>query len=87
MNQKQLKEIKLRWKGKGGGPESETNVCDTIMDKNCVHVWSCNSDISRIIDRCGSAIMKVREDGDGVSFEIHRSAFRGAAYAFKVLKS
>lgn len=87
MNQKQLNEIKLRWKGKGGGPESETTVCDSKMDKECVSVWSCNSDISKIIDRCGSAIRKIREDGDGVSFEIHRSAFRGAAYAFKVLKS
>jgi len=87
MNQKQLNEIKLRWKGKGGGPEAETTVVDSKMDKDCVHVWSCNSDVSKIIDRCGSAIRKIREDGDGVSFEIHRSAFRGAAYAFKVLKS
>ena len=29
---------------------------------------------------------KIREDQDGVSFEIDRSAFRGAPYAFKVLK-
>ena len=42
--------------------------------------------ISKIIDRCGSAILKIREDNHGVGFEIHRSAFRGAAYAFKVLK-
>jgi len=87
MNQKQLNEIKLRWKGKGGGPEAETTVVDSKMDKDCVHVWSCNSDVSKIIDLCVSAIRKIREDGDGVSFEIHRSAFRGAAYAFKVLKS
>ena len=46
MNQKQLNEIKLRWKGKGGGPESETTVCDSKMDKDCVSVWSCNSDIA-----------------------------------------
>ena len=50
MNQKQLNEIKLRWKGKGGGPEAETTVVDSKLDKDCVHVWSCNSDISRIID-------------------------------------
>ena len=56
------------------------------MDKDCVHVWSCTSDVAKIIDRCGSAILNIREDGDGVHFEIHRSAFRGAPYAFKVLK-
>ena len=86
MNQKQLNEIKLRWKGKGGGPEAETTIADSKMDKECVHVWSCTSDVAKIIDRCGSAIMRITEDRDGVGFEIHRSAFRGAAYAFKVLK-
>ena len=29
---------------------------------------------------------KLGEDEEGVSFEIDRSAFRGAPYAFKVLK-
>lgn len=86
MNQKKLNEIKLRWKGKGGGPEAETTIADSKMDKDCVHVWSCTSDIAKIIDRCGSAILKVTESCDGVGFEIHRSAFRGASYAFKVLK-
>ena len=42
--------------------------------------------VIQIFDRCGSAILKIREDDHGVGFEIHRSAFRGAAYAFKVLK-
>jgi hypothetical protein len=56
------------------------------MDKNCVHVWSCTSDVTKIIDRCGTAIKRISEDEDGVSFEIDRSAFRGAPYAFKVLK-
>ena len=86
MNRKHLNEIKLRWKGKGGGPESETTIADSKMDKNCVHVWSCNSDVAKIIERCGSAILSIKEDGDGVHFEIDRSAFRGAPYAFKVLK-
>ena len=54
--------------------------------KDCVHVWSCTSDVAKIIDRCGTAIKKISEDEDGVSFEIDRSAFRGAPYAFKVLK-
>ena len=86
MNQKQLNEIKLRWKGKGGGPEAETTIADSKMDKECVHVWSCTSDVAKIIDRCGAAIRKIKEDNDGVAFEIDRSAFRGAPYAFKVLK-
>ena len=86
MDQKALIEVKERWKGKGGGPESESTVTDSKLDKNIVHVWSCNSDISKIIDRCGSAIISVREDRDGVSFQISRSAFRGVSYAFKVLE-
>tara|TARA_R100001460_G_scaffold106655_2_gene154397 strand:- start:1206 stop:1466 length:261 start_codon:yes stop_codon:yes gene_type:complete len=86
MNQNKLKEIAERWKGKSGGPEAETTVSDSKLDKNCVHVWSCTSDVTKIIDRCGSAIRKIREDNDGVAFEIDRSAFRGAPYAFKVLK-
>ena len=86
MNQKKLQEIAERWKGKGGGPEAETTIADSKLDKDCVHVWSCTSDITKIIDRCGNAILKIREDNDGVAFEIHRSAFRGAPYAFKVLK-
>ena len=45
MNQKELNEVKLRWKGKGGGPESETTIADSKLDKEVVHVWSCNSDI------------------------------------------
>ena len=86
MNQKKLQEIAERWKGKSGGPEAETTIADSKLDKDCVHVWSCTSDVTKIIDRCGSAILKIREDNDGVAFEIHRSAFRGAPYAFKVLK-
>ena len=86
MNQKKLKQIAERWKGKSGGPEAETTISDSKMDKNCVHVWSCTADVTKIIDRCASAIRKIKEDNDGVSFEIDRSAFRGAPYAFKVLK-
>jgi len=86
MNQKKLQEIAERWKGKSGGPEAETTIADSKLDKDCVHVWSCTSDVTKIIDRCGNAILKIREDNDGVAFEIHRSAFRGAPYAFKVLK-
>ena len=86
MNQKKLQEIAERWKGKSGGPEAETTIADSKLDKDCVHVWSCTSDVTKIIDRCGNAIRNIREDNDGVAFEIHRSAFRGAPYAFKVLK-
>ena len=33
MTKKELNEIKLRWKGKGGGPESETTIADSKLDK------------------------------------------------------
>ena len=62
MNQKKLKEIAERWKGKSGGPEAETTIADSKLDKDCVHVWSCTSDVTKIIDRCGTAIRKIRED-------------------------
>ncbi len=61
MNQKKLKQIAERWKGKSGGPEAETTVSDSKMDKNYVHVWSCTADVTKIIQRCGSAIKNVRE--------------------------
>ena len=86
MNQKKLKQIAERWKGKSGGPEAETTIADSKLDKSCVHVWSCTSDVAKIIDRCGTAIKRITEDEEVVSFEIDRSAFRGAPYAFKVLK-
>ena len=45
MNQTKLKQIAERWKGKAGGPEAETTIADSKMDKDCVHVWSCTSDV------------------------------------------
>ncbi len=88
MNKGQLKQIKLRYKGKGGGPEAESHVCDSKLDRedNIVRVYSTTSDVAKILDRCGSAIVSVKDDGEGVALEIDRSAFRGIAYAFKVLK-
>ena len=46
MNQKKLKQIAERWKGKSGGPEAETTIADSKLDKDCVHVWSCTSDVN-----------------------------------------
>jgi hypothetical protein len=88
MTQQEINEIKLRYKGKGGGPEAESHVCDSKLDKddNIVRVYSTTADVSKILDRCGSAVKKISDDGEGVAIEIDRSAFRGIAYSFKVLK-
>jgi hypothetical protein len=88
MTQQEINEIKLRYKGKGGGPEAESHVCDSKLDKddNIVRVYSTTSDVAKILDRCGSAIVSVKDDGEGVALEIDRSAFRGISYAFKVLR-
>tara|TARA_R110000772_G_scaffold235742_1_gene347412 strand:+ start:135 stop:401 length:267 start_codon:yes stop_codon:yes gene_type:complete len=88
MNTKELNEIKLRYKGKGGGPEAESHVCDSKLDRedNIVRVYSTTADVAKILDRCGSAIVSLKDDGEGVAIEIDRSAFRGIAYAFKVLR-
>lgn len=85
-----------QFKGKGGNPECESVLVDSNGDKDytcngkapegCVSIWSNKKDAALIIERCGPAIVKFEELGDGVQFWIMRSAFRGIEYAFKIVK-
>lgn len=81
----ELKDIQNRYRGKGGGPESESILNDSNGDKTTVNVWTDNKDAAKIIERCGSAIISAIPQGGGVSLTIKRTAFRGIPYAFKKL--
>ena len=84
-----LKETAARFKGKGGGPESENTIVDSKIDRKedgTVSVWAMGGTVAKIINRCNTAIKYMRVEEEGVSFYIDKSAFRGVTYAFKVVK-
>ena len=84
-----LKETAARFKGKGGGPESENTIVDSKIDRKedgTVSVWAMGGTVAKIINRCNRAIKYMRVEEEGVSFYIDKSAFRGVTYAFKVVK-
>jgi hypothetical protein len=84
-----LKETAARFKGKGGGPESENTIVDSKIDRKedgTVSVWAMGGTVTKIINRCNTAIKYMRVEDEGVSFYIDKSAFRGVTYAFKVVK-
>jgi hypothetical protein len=84
-----LKETAARFKGKGGGPESENTIVDSKIERKedgTVSVWAMGGTVTKIINRCNTAIKYMRVQEEGVSFYIDKSAFRGVTYAFKVVK-
>ena len=84
-----LEEIKAHFKGKAGGPESESHIIDSNADKKDGFVWvySTNKDAAKIIERCGDAIIDFDFlDARGVSLKIDRKAFRGIHCAFRNVK-
>ena len=84
-----LDEVKAYFKGKGGGPEGESHIIDANADKKEGFVWvySTKSDATKIIDRCGTAILDYSFlDGQGVQLKIARKAFRGIHCAFRNVK-
>jgi|ETNvirenome_6_85_1030632.scaffolds.fasta_scaffold01475_13 hypothetical protein len=86
--EQQINRIITEYKGKGGDEEAECILIDNNMDKKekFVTVWGCNHNISKIAARCRKDILKIEEDGSGVSLFIHRRAFRGVVYAFRNTK-
>ena len=84
-----LNEVKAYFKGKGGGPEGESHIIDANADKKEGFVWvySTKSAATKIIDRCGDAILDYSFlDGQGVQLKIARKAFRGIHCAFRNVK-
>tara|TARA_R100001594_G_scaffold146133_1_gene197147 strand:+ start:241 stop:549 length:309 start_codon:yes stop_codon:yes gene_type:complete len=84
-----LEEVKAYFKGKGGGPEGESHIIDANADKKEGFVWvySTKSDATKIIERCGDAILDYGFlDRQGVQLKIDRKAFRGIHCAFRNVK-
>lgn len=89
---KDLDALYIMFKGKGGGPEAESVVVDSKLDKDTVHVYSGKHDVAKLIERCRNCIVsyKVTYDTDGnpigCDLEIKRKVFRGIYYCFKPCK-
>jgi hypothetical protein len=83
-----LKELSKHFKGKGGGPESESHILDCNADKKEGFVWvySNKADAAKIIDRCANAILDYSFIDSGVQLKIDRKAFRGIHCAFRNVK-
>jgi len=87
---KKLEAIKTAFKGKGGvNPESESILLDNGAEKadGYVSLWTNRSDASKIIEKCGSSIIKFKATEEGVQFHIDRKAFRGIHGAFRKVSS
>ena len=83
-----LDEIQAHFKGKGGGPEGETDIIDANADKKDGFVWvySNKADAAKIIERCKENIIDYNFLGSGVQLQIDRKAFRGIHCAFRKTK-
>ena len=83
-----LNEIKKHFKGKGGGPEGESHIIDANADRKDGFVWfySTKADATKVIERCGDAIIEYSFLGEGVQLKIDRKAFRGIQCAFRNVK-
>ena len=83
-----LDEIAEYFKGKGGGPEGESHIVDANADKKEGFVWvySNKADATKIIDRCGDAILDYSFLDSGIQLKIDRKAFRGIHCAFRNVK-
>jgi hypothetical protein len=81
-------EIIRKFKGKGGGPESETILLDNKEEEKLglVSVYAQGKNAAKIAARCWPAIVSARIDGEAVFYDIKRSAFRGIHAAFKIVR-
>ena len=83
---KNIKSVAKRFKGKGGGPESESavNAFKEDLKDGFVWFWSDNSDVSNLIARSAKYILEVNDFKDTVSIKMDRKGFRSCCHAFKV---
>jgi len=83
---KKIKTIAKRFKGKGGGPESESAVTANKFDlqDGFVWFWSDNSDITNLISRSSAYIIEVYDCQYTVGIKMDRKGFRSCCHAFKV---
>lgn len=85
---KNIRAIARRFKGKGGGPDSESGINAHKQDINDGYVWfsSDNSDITNLITRSAGYILELRDCGDSVIVKMDKKGFRSCCHAFKVSK-
>jgi len=80
-----LQDLASRYKGLGGGPNSESSAYASKQDirEGFAWFWSDNSDVSNLIQRSKDYILEVRDFGDNVSMKIDKRGYRGPIYAFR----
>mgnify|MGYP003154245377 FL=1 len=77
-----------KYKGKAGGPESESILIDNKEEarSGTIEVYACGKLAAKIAERCWPAITKVRFEGEACFLTIKRTAFRGIHTSFKIVK-
>tara|TARA_R100000406_G_scaffold93736_1_gene84367 strand:+ start:865 stop:1191 length:327 start_codon:yes stop_codon:yes gene_type:complete len=80
-----LQDLAARYKGLGGGPDSESSVHASKQDirEGFAWFWSDNSDVSNLIQRSKDYILEVRDHGGNISMRIDKRGYRGPIYAFR----
>jgi hypothetical protein len=80
-----LQDLATKYKGLGGGPDSESSVHASKQDikEGYAWFWSDNSDVSNLIQRSQDYILEVRDFGGNVSMKLDRRGYRGPIYAFR----
>ena len=84
-----LQDLAARYKGLGGGPDSESSVHASKQDirEGYAWFWSDNSDVSNLIQRSRDYILEIRDHGDNISFKLDKDGYSGPIYAFRPDKS
>jgi hypothetical protein len=77
-----------RFKGRGGGPDSESavNAQKQDLQDGFVTFWSDNSDITNLINRSANYILELNDHEETVSMKIDKKGFRSCCHAFKLSK-
>ena len=85
---KNLKKVSKKFKGKGGGPDSESavNAHKSDIKDGYVTFWSDNSDITNLLTRSRKYVLVVEDYGETVCIKIDKKGFRSCVHAFKVGK-
>ena len=76
------------FKGKAGGPESESILIDNKEEarSGTIEVYATGKLAAKIAQRCWPAITKVRFEGEACFLTVKRTAFRGIHTSFKIVK-
>jgi len=83
---KNILAVSKRFKGKGGGPESESGIDAHKEDVKEGFVWfsSDNRDVTNLISRSYKYILELHDRGESVMIKMDSRGFRSCVHAFKV---